>query len=650
MSNTQGQNTEGRRRLARRLKIGLAIVIPLGALALAFKPAYRAFREHRVTQLIEIAEEAMRIEDWQLAREKSRAALMMKRGDYHAFTIQAHALAKSEDPAAFMAAVSLIRHPESTREDRIDSLEVLANQGPAALALGAYAYLDKDNDPKLQDVELNAAISPLLLTMGKQGIASVRQGVMDRMPETPSPRVRLAFIRAVSLDPRPEDVLIARKHFAALIEDGAPEALAALELLGNTPGGLAPGEPLPNLPAWVSRQTGAKVIHHLLALHPQIAENPAGQEAVFASAIDRFAPLDPAATANWLSLHNRPEDALKILEEPAKERSDAYVARIRALLRLKRNEELDEALKNPPATADMVEVRIVRAILAGNRGDKATASKEWTEALNQASYDNRRNRFIPIARTAELYGEKAAAADAWIGAVRLGFGKIPLYVTLGGPMVYLYNEGRADDILSISQSMLLFEPSNPDLLNNVSYLGLLLGTTKPTEAIERIEKIVAENPGKLELNSTLALAYILNGDPKNAQERLFAQGASEKISATTQALLKAAILKMTNEPDQAKQIYDGVDRSKLMPVEQALYDRLILDKKAEENTADVSLEQRMVNKSTIGSDEAPAWKKGLERAEQKRNSAGGSEENYPELRVPGIEDPTQPFDNKKNPN
>lgn len=634
--------------MSRRLQVSIAIVVLLIVLALAARPAYRAFRENRIQRLIESAEEAARLEDWQAARERSRTVLLMKRGEYRAFAIQTRALAKMEDPAAAIAAISLIRHPEATREDQVGALEILASQGPVALAIGAYAHLDKKNPTKLQDVELNAAISPLLLTMGPDGLAAVRKCLVEHMPEKPSPRVRLAFIRTVSVDPDPRGVPLARKHFAALIEEGAPEALTALELLGSTAGGLAPGEPLPNLPNWVSRQAGAKVIHHLLALHPQLAENPKGSEAIFTAAVNRFAPLDPAETANWLNRHNRPEEALKVLEEPAKHRSDAYLARIRALLRLRRDDELLAALASPPENADLVEVEIVRAVLAKYQKDKAAAKAAWGEALKQATYDTQHNRFISIAKAAELCGDQEAAAEAWTGAVSLGFGRIPLYSNLTGPVVYLYQKENIEALFKFCQNLAPFEPGNADLINNLLYIGLIKGDTKPADVTERLEKILAESPGKVELNSTLAIADLLAGNAEKARARLSAPGACDKMSPVTKTLLEAAILKMTGDEAKADEIYQKTDKSKLMSAEQALYEILIQGKK-DDKSVETSLADLLAKKMMVDPAEVPAWQKGLERAEQKPNSADVAGKSYPELRVPGVDNPLQPFDVKEVP-
>lgn len=628
----------------------MAILVPVAAAGFAARPAYRAFREHRIEKTLETAQEAERLEDWQAARDRSRSVLMMRNGNYKAFRILARSLAKTEDPAAYVAAVVLIRHPESTRDDRVEALETLAKQGPAALALGAYAYLDTA-EKKGRDAELNAAITPALILMGSKAISAAQQGLIDFMPDNPSPRVRLALVRASTAAPNPERVSIARQQFAALIEEGSgSEALEALELLGNTSGGLAPGKPLPNLRNWVSQQPQAKVIHHLLALHPEIAEDPAGKEALFQDAINRFASLDPAATARWLNLHGKSEDALKILDGPAKERSDAYLARIHALLRLKRETELAEALKNPPAAADQMEVEIVRAVLAKNHGDRATAEASWTAALDQASYDTRRNRFITVARAAELYREPGTAADAWMAAVRMEFGNLPMYASLAPSLAVLYKEGRSEEMLAMSQSMLKFEPSNIDLVNNTLYLGLLHHSTKPDEVIQLLEKALEKEPDKVELNSTLILADLLAGDPQKAMSRLPTIGDCKRVSTPTKQVLQAIALKMMGDEKNARELYDRIDKSTFLPQEMTIFAHLMDGKKneekTEEKTEDLSLAEWEEKKSKLSSAEVPAWKKGLERAEQNRKSADESQGMLPELRVPGLADSSKAFDNQ----
>lgn len=625
------------------MRLGLIIAVPLAAIAFSVRPAYRVFREHRLKQAIESAEEASRLKDWQAARDRARTALIMKPGEHRAFKIYVEALAETEDPSVAMAAIALIRHHDSTPEDHLRALAILSEQAPQSLALGAYAYLNEKTSLR-DNPDLRAAITPFWVKRGQPEIAE--KGLREMMPATPSHRFRLALIRSISAQPFDQArIADARQQFAALIrENGGDEALEALELLGNAPGGLAPGEPLPNLPGWVDKTSGAKVIHHLLALNPEIAEKPEQSDAIFQAAINRFASVDPATTAKWLILHDRPEQAVELLEEPSKHRSDAYLARLHALLRLGHREALAEALKNPPASADMVDVEIVNAVLAQGSGDTSAASAAWTRALNQASYETRRNRFLGIARAAQNYGSSQAAEDAWMAAVLMGFGDLPLYIDLYPQLGSMSKKGHSEDILVMSRAMVTFEPGNPDLANNVAYLGLIHGATNPAEAIAKLEKVLSDHPAKTEINSTLMLADLLASNPDRALERLPLFEKSSLVATTTKRMLHACALHMKRKPEEAKALLQDIRELDFMPQEWATFAKL----RGEAVKEGITPRKWSATSDVADTEEVPAWRKSLERAEQQRNSPGQAEDSFPELRVPGLSEASKAFDNQIN--
>jgi hypothetical protein len=357
-------------RRRRRAVIAGAVVL---VLALSALPVYRAVRNHLIARNLEAARQADRLEDWGTARNKARSVLLAREGDFEAFRIWTRALGKMGEPRTYMAAAQLFMDPRATREDRLECVRVMARQAPQAVALSAYSSLPEE---ARNEAPFRAAITPLLVYRGQ--VDAAEMGLREVLKDGEPPAVRLEWIRVLCAKPLPERVEEARRTFSELISGGADdEALEALLILGETPGGLDPGAPLADLPTWLKRQTKATALHHLLGMHPAMKAMPESSTRHYEDASERFLATEPGVLGTWLVRHGQAERAARILEEPAKTRPDAYIARLHALLRLGREAEMDLMLRNVPATADLVEVEIVHAALATRRRDPVAASAAW---------------------------------------------------------------------------------------------------------------------------------------------------------------------------------------------------------------------------------------------------------------------------------
>ena len=122
-----------------------------------------------------------------------------------------------------------------------------------------------------------------------------------------------------------------------------------------------------------------------------------------------------------------------------------------------------------------------------------------------------------MARYASLLNAGDASVDAWVGAVRIGWGTIPLYRDLQQQIGVLAGKSRSEDLLAMFRTMLRFEPENPDLLNNFYYLGLLHGLLAPADSRAGLEPLIARFPERTEFKSALAMAYLQLGDQPQAE-------------------------------------------------------------------------------------------------------------------------------------
>ena len=617
----------------RRMKTAAWVIALLTLLSVTVKPAYRTFREYRINKNLEAAKAAARLEDWGSARDKARSVLLARREDFEAYRIWTRALGKMGEPRTYMAAAGLFTDPRATREDRLEALQVMALQAPQAVALSAYASLPEE---LRNQAVFRAAITPLLVRRGDVAIAE--KGLREVAQPDDDPKVRLELLRILCARPTAERVTEARKIFADLIASRADTAaLQSLLILGETPGGLAPGEPLPDLPQWLKQQPQATALHHLLGMHPALEAQPETADRCYQSAIERFLSTEPGVLGTWLVRRGKAELAAKILEDPAKTRSDAYLARLHALLRLNQQSTLKAAIAAPPPSADLVELEIVQAALAATRGDTIASQAAWVRALNRASFDASRNRFIDIARAAESFPAKAAADDAWVASVRSGWGQIPLYRDLLPTFASLAGQGRSEDLLAMYRTLLRFEPLNPELMNNFNYLALLHGLIQPAEAAKRQAKLVEEQPERTEFISALMLAEMLDNRPAEALACLPRLRESSGVSPTTKTALEGTARVLSGDTAAGTALLRDVDWKLFIRQERVVFRDILIKLKISEIPLP---EMESAASPEAEAEQFPAWRKMVERLEKER--ATDVLPALPALRISGADAPTKP--------
>ena len=588
----------------RKVLIDVCVVALLIALGFAAKPAYRAFRGYRTDRSLEAAKVAASREDWITARDKARSVLLVRRNDFAAFRIWTRALIKLGEPRAYLAAAQLMADPRATREDRLEALRYIVSHAPQAVALSLYNSLPKDLSGQ---ASFRAAIIPLLIQRGAIDVAE--KGLREVAQAPVAPDVRLELLHALCCQPSAQRVAEARRIFADLVADQAnTEALAALLLLGAAPGGLAPGDPLPDLPEWLARQTKATASHRLLGMDPALAAQPESAEHWYQTASERFLASDPQALGSWLLRHGQAEMAVRILADPAKSNPDAYLCRLRALLVLQWKSEIEEALAKPPAAVDPVEFEIVQARFAALRGDSIAANAAWTRAMNRAVFDTTRNRFIEVAAAANGCHAREATENAWVAAVRLGWGPLPMYRDLLPLYDSLATQGRSEDLLAVFRSLLSFEPFNPDLQHNFCYMALIHGLLTPAQVSATMTKLVGQRnqPG---YHSTLMLAEMLAGRPADALTCLPKFRNSKSVVPMMKTALEGTARILVGETETGTALLKEVDWRSFMPQERIVFRNLLVKFKI----SGLPLPELETPKCDTNPEETPAWRKAIER-------------------------------------
>jgi len=516
------------------------------------------------------AQAAVAAEDWPQARNLARNVLQVRPSAFEAFRIWQKALAKTRDPGSHLASVTLFTHPRAERADRLEALHALSEHGPQALALSAYAMLE---DQERENPEAAAALAEVLLLRGQ---FTMLEELLRRQPGLEQhPPCQVALLRTLcAAPPTQERLLEAREIFVRLTRAGAStEALAAMLALAEIDGGLLPYPQLPDLAAWVDLQPEAKDWHRLLALNPLLIGSKENDDAVFSRATERFLASSPGDLGAWLTTHGQANLAATALSQAAKNDPAAFVACVHALLAANRIKEAADELANPALGVDRVELEFLHIELARLTGDESAQNRAWERALQQAPLNHSRNRFLDIARHAELRGMRVPAERAWVAAIRGGFGRLPLYRDLTPLFDSLAKQNRSADLLELFQILLRFEPQNLELKNNYHYLALIHGVDPPQQSMERFQRLAAEHPDMPSLAASAAMAALMAGHPREAIQSLRSLSTTEETSMMRHALLGTALL-LNGDPNAARPLLANVDWSRFLTQESMIFRQL----------------------------------------------------------------------------
>ncbi len=557
--------------------IPMWIVILLGLVAafgLGFKPVYRSYRAYRAEQNYQAALTAAIDGNWSAARDKARSVLLVRGQDLAAYRIWVRALGKLGAPDAYQAAAELFTSPHATREDLLETLRVMAIQAPQVIALSAYSTLPP---PYLAQADFRAAISPLLVQRGEFALAEANLREVAQTSDPPS--VRLELLRVLCSRPDATRLGEARQIFADLIAANADaQAMSGLLLLGAVPGGLAGGAPLPDLSAWLDTQPQATALHHLHGMTPLLGVSPEKANRCYQAAVLRFGASDPGALGLWLGGCGQAAMAADVLEAAAITSADAYLARLHALMSMAGEPAaaaaLAYALANPPVMYDHLEMELVQAAFEFDRGDAIAAAAAWARALSLAALDTSRNRCIDVARAADRCGANDVAETAWVAAMRMGMGQLPLYRDLLPIISSLVAKGRSEDLLVMFRCLQQLEPANPELQNNYYYFVLIHGIMSPAQVVKLLAKPAGQNEHPA-CNSTLMLAELLDDRPADALARLSRLQASTQVPPMMKRALEGTARMLTSDAELGSALLRDVDWSAFMSQERIVFRGLL---------------------------------------------------------------------------
>jgi hypothetical protein len=530
----------------------------------------------RAGMLLRQSEWAVERRDWNSATETALAALQRNPGNIRILRQLQRSLKSASSPESLATSRTLFDHPDATAEDRIEVVRFFLELGdhvtvanlisrlPAeerdsadAIEVGARFFLARNHPEKSLplidrlrrkrnepgDLLLAAEALVRTPTEGDQALDEAQRimGELFRGGDRELAFSALRLLRRIPLDKR------YLYHF--------PEARERLETLARS--GAVP------LEAW------------FVADELDLAAHPDQREAILHGAIDRWLATEPKALGEWLVslgeaklfLENVPRKLT--LEDPA-----MLVVVVQALVVEEHWDRALSLLEGAHRSVDPVTLFSLRAMIEERLGRVTDASQNWSRATRYAELGTGREDLLKLSRLAMLAGNTKLRDESLAEAL-----KRPSPVSLAATDVaYLFpvlaKDQRDEDLLAISTNLLQSEPDNPQLLNNVVWLGLLRGKIDE-EKMRRLEQHVAKFPSIASLRTTLALAQLRCGKTGEALETLAPvtdelQKPGKELPESGRAVLALALCQ-AGETEKARSLASSLNWSGLMKAEQDFF-------------------------------------------------------------------------------
>jgi hypothetical protein len=492
------------------------ILAVLAGLTITFGPrGYREIKAWRALAILSSAEEAIRLGDYDLAREKMRTGFAMAPGDPRAIRILTRFKAEAGDQEAYDLLSGWAADGSATTTERLALAGAAIKKNDPALAGRVLDSLPAQLPPAL-DAGRILARANLLANEGRLAEAA-RMLREASLAAEEGRRIRLV-LGTLLMSTSPETEVEGRQILESLGESDTGEGLAALRQLAARQLNSRRIEWSPN-----------RLVHHplhtysdvLLGAQVRMGEPGASREKIVGELAAGAAGLsinDRCLLARWLLAMRLPGKVREIFSDGELASSepaflvvaDALAAQeqweeVRALLNSKERPPLDEAVR-----------QLLLAKIAGQLGDSIAADACW-QAIRQNLPFSNPETIRQIANFA-LKTERTATARQAIEL--LVERKVATPADFAGLVRMVPPNAPATEALGLMDKFLAAYPQIPEVRNDQAYLSLLAGRQIEASRATASE-LFRQKPEFLAFLSTLALAELRLGKPAEAA-RLYA--------------------------------------------------------------------------------------------------------------------------------
>lgn len=495
------------------------ILVALGALLalVTVKPGYRLFKTWRVGKNLadaKVAVEAVRMDE---ARDLSLSVLRSGDPSIEAFRILEKSTASLRDPRHGDIARALMSHPGGSDADRLSGFRGMVPEAPLGLLGQAWASLPVS---VRQQPEFAVAFADRLIGAGRLGEAA---SVLLAVPENSrNPAVGQRLVRLLIKSGKRDGFDEAQRRIVAEWPADATGVAGWLDVLEEIPVlGLRP-DLLGRVREGLSRPDAEDPARNALMVGriDYMANFPA-RAALLERVVSRWRDEAPVKLAKFLEdlglnqmlLETFPPETLAV-------HPDLFPHLLAAMELAGQWESVTPLLDAYGRQLSRFELLAHQTLVAARTSDSATRVARWNEAMGDAKSGTTPGVFLTLYEFAKKANLETEAEQAMLEAIRLGRGPLPLYEELKFLLNSLAVQGRENDLLQICAIYLPFEPGNPVLMTQYSYLACLNGLADPETILKAVKPMADAFPQALPIQCVLATAYLSAGKAADAATTL----------------------------------------------------------------------------------------------------------------------------------
>lgn len=490
----------------------MAVVLAILGLFIV-KPGYRLFKGWRLDRNLVTAQKAVDENRMDEARDLSLAVLRAGASKIQALRILEKATAKLDDPQHGEISFALVSHPEGTDEDRYNGFRGIVMTSPLGLVGQAWVSF---SDNLRKESRLATLFADRLIQEKHFNEAAV---VLLQVPEKErSAQVEQRLIHILIAGGKKEGYDEAQKRIAAHFPRDGSEPGEWLALLDEIPiDALQPAvlQPVKSIlanPAVLKTSGGS-----LGSVRLEYAADANGRPELIEKAISQWKTEDPVALAGFLETLGLYPQLLAAIPGSQLEANPAVLPfLLNAMQKTGAWEEMGVLLESPGVSLQKFEKFAYQAVVATKTGDASDKFEKWQAAILEAKYSQTLNPYLTLRKIAVEAGIPDIAEQMLIEAIRAARGPLPLYKDLMPLINSLAEQGKENVLMEICSIYLSFEPSNPVIITQYSYLACLNNQVAPKTLLQALEPIAKALPKEIPVQFTLATVYLCDNQIEKA--------------------------------------------------------------------------------------------------------------------------------------
>jgi tetratricopeptide (TPR) repeat protein len=318
----------------------------------------------------------------------------------------------------------------------------------------------------------------------------------------------------------------------------------------------------------------AGVSEKLMALQNLIISDPEARAGYVDRAESLFADrTDSPLLVRWLIAVGEAERALEQIPEDIGADRVYFDARISALMRLGRYQEVTEYVKNDSDFLSDLEKASIQFYLESSGDDAAAKEALWEDIHRLAKAENRPDVLLGLAQQAQAKGQIDRSIECYRSAIEIGLGdreSLPLWqqyflVTLNQPDLELSRQ--------VAEQIVERYPGEASSKNNLAYLNLLLNKDV-VGALDMIQALVDAYPEVPGFRTTLALAFLKTGAADKAWSALDTDVIDWSEEDASSRIIVALVAQEVGRSAFAADYLIDIDPGEILPAERDLLEQI----------------------------------------------------------------------------